>query len=209
MPARSDPLFVRRRLLLAGAGAAACLFARPRDAEAAASAQAPKGFAAAELKQAAERAELCSASNAIGTGLRGEYSSQDPMRGAPLLVRIDSTIDFDASLEWPAHLAGRRPQSVRWAGWVKAPMSGPYRFHVDQASARLEIARKVFAGEGAAAGTVLDMSAGRFYPVALEVKRLDRLSGRLQLEWTTPFGARYVVPRALLFIPGDGQLARS
>lgn len=210
VPSRSEFLALRRRLLLGGASAAATLLiARSRDAAAGTLAQPPGGLAAAELKQAAERAELCSASNATGTGLRGEYFSQDPKRTAPLLVRVDSTIDFDASLEWPAQLADRRPASARWTGWVRAPISGSYRFHADQATARIVVARQVLVGDGAAAGGALEMFAGRFYPITLEVRRFDLVSGRLQLEWTAPFGARYVVPRALLFVPNEGRTSQS
>ena len=59
-------------------------------------------MAAAELKRAAERADLCSASNATGSGLRGEYFAKEPLASTPLLVRVDTTIDFDATLDWPA-----------------------------------------------------------------------------------------------------------
>ncbi len=121
------PTMPRRRVLLGAALGAGCFWSAraappsPNDT-----------MAAAELKRAAERADLCSASNATGSGLRGEYFAKDPVASAPLLVRVDPTIDFDPTLDWPANLAGRRPSAVRWTGWVKPPYAGSYRFHVEQ-----------------------------------------------------------------------------
>lgn len=193
----------RRVLLLGAAGLAGGLASAPLPGRAGAPSPATGSIAAAELKRAAERGELCSATNATGSGLRGEYFSRDPRRSAPLLVRVDPTVDFDASLDWPASLAAQRPGGVRWTGWVKPPIAGRYRFHVGQPGARIVVARTVLAGEGAAADAAIELAAGRFYPITVEVPQLDAISGRLALEWTAPYGARYVVPRALLFVPSE------
>jgi len=158
-------------------------------------------MAAAELKRAAERADLCSASNATGSGLRGEYFAKGSLASPPLLVRVDTTIDFDATLDWPASLAGRRPSAARWSGWIKPPYGGSYRFHVEQPAARVVVARQVLVDNGTATGTTIHLDAGRFYPIDVDAGRIDVLAGRLMLEWTAPHGARYVVPRALLFPP--------
>jgi PA14 domain len=189
----------RRRVLLAAAGAVAVGLAGPRAAR---SAQA-NPMAEAELARAARRGELCSISNATGTGLRGEYYAGEPGKGDPLLVRVDATVDFDPALEWPAQLAAKRPASARWSGWVKPPISGRYRFHADQNAARLVVARQVMAGPGAAADGSIELAAGRFYPITLEIAQLAAMTGRLRLEWTAPHGARYLVPRALLFLPSE------
>jgi len=156
---------------------------------------------AAELKRAAERADLCSASNATGSGLRGEYFAKEPLASSPLLIRVDTTIDFDATLDWPADLAARRPATARWRGWVKAPYGGNYRFHLEQRAARVVVARQVLVDNGAATATTIHLDPGRFYPIDVDAGKLDALVGRLMLEWTAPHGARYVVPRALLFPP--------
>ena len=110
------PSIPRRRLLLGAALGAGCLLSARASAK-----SADDAMAAAELKRAAERADLCSASNATGSGLRGEYFAKEPLAAMPLLVRVDTTIDFDATLDWPANLAGRRPSAARWSGWVKPP----------------------------------------------------------------------------------------
>ena len=163
-------------------------------------------MAAAELKRAAERADLCSASNATGSGLRGEYFAKEPVAAAPLLVRVDPTIDFDPTLDWPANLAGRRPSAVRWTGWVKPPYAGSYRFHVEQRAARVVVARQVLVDNGVATGATIHLDAGRFYPIDVDVGRLDALVGRLMLEWTAP--ARGALRRAArAAVPADRRHA--
>jgi hypothetical protein len=160
-------------------------------------------MAEAEARRAARQNDLCSAANATGTGLRGEYFARTIGKGAPVLVRVDATIDFDSSFEWPKQGMVQRPGAARWTGWVKPPVSGRYRFHLDQPLARVQVSRQVLAGEGATPDSAIELEAGRFYPVVLEVERLEGISGRLRFEWTAPHGARYLVPRALLFTPSE------
>jgi hypothetical protein len=196
---RSPPLtrnrLARRRLLLAGMGSA-CLVAR-----AGAGAGDP---AAGEKFLAEQRAALCSADNASGVGLRGEYFGAEGLRGEALLVRVDGPVDFDATLDWPAERAGRRPRSVRWSGWVKPSVAGHYRFHAaDLPQARVLVARRPMAGAGAPADARIELAAGRFYPISFEIDHLRSLGNMVRLEWTAPFGSRFVIPRSLLYVPTD------
>jgi hypothetical protein len=159
--------------------------------------------------EAARRNALCSANNAVGVGLRGEYFAEEDCRGLPVLVRTDPTIDFDATLEWPERLAKARPRSVRWTGWVKAPLTGAYRFHLRPASGTVVVARAAVSGPGAERDAVANLNAGRFYPIALRIAQLPATpSERTSLEWTAPHGARYVVPRSLLHLPSDTVTSR-
>jgi hypothetical protein len=192
-----------RRAVIAGLAVGPVLLLKHLEVLPAAAGPAPNAMAEAEAKRAARQNDLCSAANATGTGLRGEYFARTAGKGEPLLVRVDATIDFDSSFEWPAQRASQRPGAVRWTGWVKPPVSGRYRFHLDQPSARVLVSRQVLAGEGAAPDSAIELEAGRFYPVLLEVDRLESISGRLRFEWTAPHGARYLVPRALLFTPSE------
>ena len=73
-------------------------------------------MAGAELKESERRAALCSASNVAGTGLRGEYFADDLASGKSLLVRVDSTVDFDRSMEWPLSPGSSHPRSARTIG---------------------------------------------------------------------------------------------
>lgn len=175
------------------------------------SARAGKGADAdAELRRAAARADLCSTDNTKGTGLRGVYFEHGLDQGAPLLVRTDGTVDFDASFDWPGPaLGGRLPGSARWQGWIKPMVSGHYRFHSDQPTASVTVARQPMAGTDASSGVTIELTAGRFYPITLEVQRLASINGRLRLEWTTPYGARFVVPQALLFMPTESLITQS
>lgn len=140
----------------------------------------------------------CSNRNAAGTGLRGDYFAAADMKGAPLLSRVDATIEFDASLDWPADKGRDLPRSARWQGWIKAPLSGRYRFHADPGM-RITVSGLPMAGGEAPADAGLELTLGSFYPIVMEAD----LSGlnRVSLEWTAPHGVRYVIPRALLFLP--------
>src|SRR4051794_5957829 len=130
------PKLASRRAFLAAAGTAGVALVVRRDGIRANAA--PIGdLAAVEARQAAARADMCSADNAAGVGLRGEYFAAERLAGAPLLVRLDKSIDFDASLDWPGADRPQRPRSVRWSGWVKPPLSGRYRFHAGTPDARI------------------------------------------------------------------------
>ena len=157
---------------------------------------------AEELLQANERAGLCSSANAVGVGLRGEYFSEASFRGRAALVRVDDVVDFDPSLAWPSGVA-LRPASVRWSGWIKAPLSGRYLFHADAPNMRVTVARQVVAGVGTAEDNLVDLAAGRFYPIEITVSQLTDSGARIRLEWTAPHGARYVIPKALLHLPSE------
>lgn len=150
---------------------------------------------------------LCSSRNARGVGLRGEYFPQEGLAGAPLLIRTDAEVDFDAGFDWPAHPAPA-PRSARWSGWIKAALSGPHRFHVDHAHARLVVGHTDFSvGTASPADRrpVIDLAAGRFYPVDIQLDRATLAAGqRLRLEWTPPHGLRFLVARASLFLPTPG-----
>ena len=191
-----------RRLVLQGVGVSILGLSPLRPATAGAT-SAPSSMADVELREAERRAALCSASNVAGTGLRGEYFADDKASGKPLLVRVDTTVDFDRTLEWPDGAAGARPRSAQWRGWIKAPISGRYRFHTSQPRSTLVVSRQSMLGPQGEDGDAIELTAGRFYPVTLKVEGLDRLQGRLALGWTSPFGARYVVPRPLLYLPTE------
>jgi hypothetical protein len=53
-------------------------------------------------------------------------------------------------------------------------------------------ARQPLAGPDAAPD--VELSAGRFYPILVEVDRIAAADARIRLEWTAPHGARF--PRA-------------
>ncbi len=203
----SLPFFTARRsltLALVGAGALAAL---RQDVVDSAAASPATDRMTAELLRAAERADICTSANAVGVGLRGEYFAEANLRGPVKLMRIDEVVDFDHSFQSHAASNGQAVGSVRWRGWVKAPLSGTYRFHSDAPGMTILVAREPVAGEGAVAEGKIDLAAGRFYPVEIVVNRVTQSDKRIRLEWTAPHGARYVVPRALLHLPTDNVTA--
>jgi hypothetical protein len=157
---------------------------------------------AVELVRAAERADVCTAANAVGVGLRGEYFAEALLRGPTILVRVDDVVDFDSSVQWPTDIA-ERPVSARWSGWIKPPLTGRYRFHADAPNMRIVLARNVVAGIGAGPEASVDLAAGRFYPIEVTVSQISEPGTRIRLEWTTPYGARFLVPKALLHLPTE------
>lgn len=157
-----------------------------------------------ELLRAAQRGALCSDMNPTGVGLRGEYYAKEKLQGTPLLVRTDAGIDFDSALDWSV-VSGisPRPKSVRWTGWVKPPVTGRYQFHLQASGATVTVARKVLTGLADPNEAYVELHAGRYAPVVIEMSPLPEGAEHIRFEWTTPYGARFVVPRALLFTPSE------
>lgn len=195
----SAPSQPRRWLCLAAGAGLACTLLPRRDSAPAGPSSPGGTMANAELRRAEELGSLCSGANPVGLGLRGEYYREENLAGTPMLVRVDPVIDFDAGLDWPSHGDAGHPRSVRWTGWVKAPLSGRYRFHLDAPGAQVSVSRQVLVG----AGDEVELAAGRYHPVSLALHRLPAGPGRIRLEWTAPHGARFLVSRALLFPPTE------
>ena len=193
-----------RRDLLVGGVALLAVWPTRGHSEQRAAASAIPSMPNPEFGPAARRGALCSTSNATGTGLRGEYFARAMPGIELLLTRTDLTVDFDSDFEWPLTHKNRRPQSVRWTGWIKPLFTGPYKFHVDHPGASLVVAQQAMLSSGtASAVTSIQLAAGRFYPITLQFSGIAAMSGRFRLEWTSPHGARYLVPRALMFLPSE------
>jgi len=155
-----------------------------------------------DLGPSAQRSELCSAANVVGVGLKAEYFAQPGWRGEPMLARTEGSVDFVGPDDLPEALRATLPRSVRWSGWVKAPTNGAYRFHVQPQQAKVSISRMDVQAASATTQPV-EMTAGRFYPITVEVDGIDAAQLPVRLEWTAPHGARYVIPRALLNLPTE------
>jgi hypothetical protein len=211
LPATASPRprnGLNRRVFVMGlGGVAAATLALRRDRTGSTTLDHSQYTAQSEQAKAAQRAALCSPSNVAGTGLRGEYFADEGCRGQRLLVRTDASIDFDGSLDWPADQAGGRPRSVRWTGWVKPPLSGHYRFHAGRSEARVLVSRRPMAGTDAAPGADIELASGRYYPIIIEWDRMSPPQASIRLEWTAPHGARFVVPRSLLYLPTGSSIA--
>ncbi len=153
-----------------------------------------------ELARADERGNICSGREAKAAGLRAEYFGRPEMAGAPLLVRQEGPLDEP----WPqvGQLVERAPQSARWRGWIRAPMSGRYAFHSDHPGAIITVAGQRFVD----VTDTVELAAGRYHPISVELGRIPstaKTPAPLNLSWTTPHGAKYPLPRAVLFPPSD------
>jgi hypothetical protein len=202
-PLPRDHPVSRRRALALGAVAIVALNTARRDAEPVPPQR--RGPATSpDLEDAARRGALCTAKDLPGVGLLGEYFMLDACRGTPALARIDPVVDFDASFDWPAGQVPAGPRSVRWSGWLRAPMDGRYRFHLDAPDGVVLVARQSMRDPGAG----IELHAGRYYPIEARLERVAASGARVRLEWTAPHGARYVIPRALLQ-PPSGEPRRA
>ncbi len=159
----------------------------------------PVDLAATELRRADERAQLCSSANARGTGLQGEYFATTGLSGKPAGIRLDGPLDLDLQLDAP--LAPGKAKSARWTGWLKAPVTGSYALHLEHPRAAVWIGRQSMVVKGSSGDSRIELAAGRFYPVRIEIPELSAPTGRIRLEWTGPSGSRYVIPGVLLFEP--------
>lgn len=139
---------------------------------------------------------LCSSRNIIGVGLQGEYFQQNNFGGKPLMVRTDRLLD-SSQLQF-----SQDTKSVRWSGWVKAPISGLHRFHFDHPDARILVSKVDFSLDKQKSTEPIDMKVGSFYPIELHLSNVEKVTDSpLRLEWTPPHGYRYLISPAMLFLP--------
>lgn len=150
-----------------------------------------------DAQQSTRNIELCSPRNESGTGLLAEYFSEERCNGSPMLTRIDGPVEMDSMEVWPV----TRPNSVRWRGWVKPPISGDYFFHFENPLAVIHISHTKFLGREANGANLLNLIAGRYYPILIEINQLDESKYDNRLEWTAPHGMRFVISQRLLYPP--------
>lgn len=144
--------------------------------------------------------DLCTGGEASGTGLRGAYYSADPRVSGPSLVRVDPRIDSTTVRKLPGSFALKPPHTVRWCGWIRPVVSGPYRMQSAARAMRIQISKRSIAGPSVAPGTAIDLEAGKAYSILIELPDATR-AGEFSLQWTPPFGATYDVPPTVLFPP--------
>ena len=201
------PDFGRRSTLVAGAvlllGSSASGVSNERIARPAR----PNRGDRTDLGEAARLSALCSNSNAIGVGLRGEYFAEENWLGRPDATRTDPTVEFDSLHELLKASGLKGIESVRWTGWIKAHVTGRFRFDGGSPDVRVLVSNIALSDARTAAAADIQLSAGRYYPVRVELDRISTSRYPIRLQWTTPYGAHYVVPRQLLFLPTDSTQA--
>ena len=192
----------RRAVLWAGAGLLLSTSVVRASTATPARSEPSRGGSSA-LGESARQADLCSSANAIGVGLRGEYFSADGWRGHPDAVRTDTTVNFDSPTELSRACGLQQIGSVRWTGWVRAHVSGRFRFEGGSPRVRVVVSNLDQSGPQVNSTAGIQLSAGRYYPVRVELDRVSTAQLVVSLQWTAPYGARYIIPRELLFLPSD------
>lgn len=138
-------------------------------------------------------------------GLRGEY-----FRGvefnAKVLTRVDPRVNFEWGGGAPAEGLPLDLLSIRWTGWLQAPLTGEYTFIVDGDDGfRLRIDGELVLEDwkGRIAGYPIEgtkrLEAGRFYSFALEFFEQGG-AAVVKLSWRRPGHARTeIIPAAVLW----------
>jgi len=151
------------------------------------------------------------------TGLTGEYFSNQWMRGAAALTRVDAVVNFDwtslGGADDAAHLVtegwGASLNSARWTGFVEPEHPEFYTFYVaSDDGARLWIGEELLIdalgdgptadGEARSAQTSFRMMPGTLYEVRLDYRQATA-EYRVSLEWQSTNTARDVVPTHMLY----------
>jgi uncharacterized protein (DUF1800 family) len=139
-----------------------------------------------------------------GDGLKGEYFS-GPNFSGEAKVRLDRAIDFQWGFNAPLTGLPNDGFSVRWTGFLLAPVTGSYTFTTssdDGVRVWLDDAPLI---ENWAAHDLVEseskpvqLIAGRKYKLKIEYIE-DRTMASIRLFWTYPGQSRQLVPREQLF----------
>jgi beta-glucosidase len=131
----------------------------------------------------------CGVGDSLVTGLRGEYFDNVSLAGAPVVVRVDQTVQFQWTLFSPD--PERLPNdfySVRWTGLLTPPVSGDYRIGIEGNDGYRLFIDNVLVIDNwikASCRTVLvdyAFEAGRSYGIRLEYYDPTG-NGRIRLVW--------------------------
>ena len=121
-------------------------------------------------------------------GLRGEYFDNTTLSGAPVLTRIDPTVNFDFLTAEDARF--RENFSVRWSGYFQVPRDGTYYMSVySDDGARLYVDGKEVLNNWSdhppeVRETPMRLRAGHWYPVRFEYYQGGG-AGVATFGWTT------------------------
>lgn len=134
-------------------------------------------------------------------GLRADYYAGEHFERR-ILTRTDAAIDFDWNFQAPGPGLPVESFSVRWTGWVLAPTTGVYTFHLTADDGmRVWIGGRLLLDEWRyqptqSATATMRLAAGRYYSVRVEYFQGSRNS-RAYLGWTLPTAPPAALPTPL------------
>jgi outer membrane protein OmpA-like peptidoglycan-associated protein len=129
----------------------------------------------------------------VGNGLQGAYYAGHNFEHY-LLTRRDATLDFDWHERRPVAGAGAEQFSVRWTGWLLAPITGRYVLHLSiDDGVRLWVNERLLLDDWRDQGlnyyqVAVDLHAGQAYPIRLDYYQASAAT-RVRLAWELPVGA--------------------
>ncbi|RAK65145.1 PA14 domain-containing protein [Hymenobacter edaphi] len=146
----------------------------------------------------------------VGTGLTASYYTNGTLAGAPVLRRVDPSLDFRWNMGVPAPGIPEDNFSVRWEGLIAAPGTGSYRFvaRTDD-EVRLWINGKIvldtFNGKKKNGEGSVGLASGEKATIKLEFAEADG-DAHLQLLWAGPGQAPQIIPTSYLYpLEGPGM----
>jgi hypothetical protein len=143
-----------------------------------------------------------------GTGLPGTYFQGTALAGAPLLSRLDATVNFNWGGGSPDPAVPADQFSVRWEGLVEARSDELYTFYVSHDDgARLWVNDQLVVNNWTDHAAVEDSGAialrlGQRYAIRLEFYE-NGGDASVSLSWSTPAGiAKQIIPATQLAASG-------
>lgn len=132
-----------------------------------------------------------------GTGLKAEYFNNITLSGTPVAT-LTQAVDFDWGTGAPTSGVNANSFSVRWSGFVSAPLSGTYRFQsVSDDGVRLWVNGVQLTNDWTlhSAKTqntaAITLVAGQRYAVRMEYYE-NQGNAVARLRWQTPGSTQYV-----------------
>jgi beta-glucosidase len=123
----------------------------------------------------------------LGSYYRGHFDS------GPVITRADGAVDFDWADRAPDAALDDDDFSVRWTGWITAPVTGHYTLGMRCATqcrlflGNMPIAQGRSDHEPTTISGGVPMRAGMAYPIRLELEH-EKYDAIAQLLWETPGG---------------------
>lgn len=143
------------------------------------------------------------ASVTTGTGLYGEYFDNSNLTNRKA-TRTDATVNFNWETGSPHPQIGADTFSVRWTGWVHAPVTGVYTFYTtSDDGVRLWVNNQLLINNWTNHGVTenngsISLTAGKKYDIRLEFYE-NTGAALITLSWLPPGQSKQIIPQTRLY----------